>query len=86
MKHFIMLRVNLIYYYYNNKLNSIGDCSYNYHNYYYDNGIGRKYRVYRGRFVYSKKPHYEDSKGIKEWYYSDKTYSNYEAYMMAVIG
>ena len=83
MKHFIQLRINLVYYYYYDKFNNIGDFST------YYSGIDNswdKCRTYRGRYEYSKKPHYETCCGIKEWYYSDETYSNYEAYMMAVIG
>ena len=89
MRHFIELRKNkkvrdgyidCVEYYYNNFYNIVGDFSYYYRfdNYWY------KRRVYRGRYVYSKKPHRSDSND-DEWYYEGRWYNNYEAYMMALI-
>ena len=85
MKHFIEIHNNYsyyCYYYYNNKSNKIGDFS----AYYCVNNYWDKHRMYRGGFVYSKKPHRSDSNGDKEWYYDGKWYDSYEEYILAVMG
>ena len=80
MRHFVQLRINMVYYYYNDKLNKIGDFS-SYFNY----GEWDKYRRYRGKFIYSKQAHKETSNGIKMWNYDGKWHSSYEEYMMAIM-
>ena len=85
MKHFIGLRIveySDVKYYYNNKPNKIGDfSSYSSTSY----GYWVKDRLYRGRFVYSKKSHFENCNRIKQWHYDGKWYDSYEEYMMAVM-
>ena len=87
MRHFIRLRISIdgysdANYYYNNELNTIGDFS----TYYiYSNGHWYKYRRYRGRFIYSKESHYENSTGHKEWCDNRVWYNNYESYLLSVM-
>ena len=85
MRHFIEMDVSgygYIDYYHNSYLNRIGDfSSFNYLN--YQNWF--KYRLYRGEYAYSKKPHYEGNGGDKSWYYIGKPYSSYEEYLMVMV-
>ena len=85
MRHFITQSLgdySDVVYYYNDNYNKIGDFSS-----YFSTSYGEwtKHRIYRGIFVYSKEPHYENN-GIKEWYYSGRWYDGYEAYILAVVG
>ena len=85
MNHFIRISLrgySEVNYYYNDELNKTGDFS----NYYYCSNNWYKYRMYRGRYTYSKKAHHEKSSGRREWHYDGRWYYGYEEYMMAVMG
>ena len=88
MRHFIQIRIRIgvysdVEFYYNNKPNKIGDFSH----YYYEQIDNRwdKYRRYRGRFIDSKKPQWENCNGIRQWHYDGKWYDSYESYIMAAM-
>ena len=53
--------------------------------YQYHNKIWQIYSAYRGKYVFSKKPHYYNGSGIKKWSHKGRVYDNYESYLMAVI-